>query len=554
MVYCRRYLVRLLLAGTFLIWSQQSGFGQEQFPIVPYSGMQLTYTVSGAEVTESKDSQDFTRLRTLTGHLQGEELRIIGEFVCRDPEKTELRVEIWVDDQKQGTTYSSADLNTRLNSPQRYELKLAVPRDAKKAGFVIIAKAETVLGAREVNLRGEFTAAVPSSQSSNPESDSPDKGVAGVAMDPVRGVVQTRAPGDSDWKAVSAGDQLLVGTRIQTGDESSVKLQLSAQDVVFLDRESEVVLRENGIFLERGSLKLSCSQGETPHLLITPEFFTEFRGQHVGIERANDRTTIWNMDGVAKATLRKEFKQGITVHAGIRVEGDEEGFDLFESIDLSHENSTWEQAGLGRIIVSPPNVSVATDNPKTDAIPGIVVAPTPLNGETGKSGENLGKRIPIELPADPDISIVVLDSVGGYTLERKSKEPELVIYADGRAVITDPFGRLPKVTRHLTGENVKQFLDFAVNEQHYYDLSTEGLENLIKQIRAQGAVPQITDMPTSIIRIGILNKTYEVRCQTPAFFASRFPEITPFQRYNAIHSRLTKFVTASREWADKQNR
>jgi hypothetical protein len=61
-------------------------------------------------------------------------------------------------------------------------------------------------------------------------------------------------------------------------------------------------------------------------------------------------------------------------------------------------------------------------------------------------------------------------------------------------------------------------------------------------------------MPTAIIRIGIQNKTYEVRCPAPDYFASTLPEVEPFQHYEAIYTRLTTFIDASREWAAKQKR
>lgn len=54
-----------------------------------------------------------------------------------------------------------------------------------------------------------------------------------------------------------------------------------------------------------------------------------------------------------------------------------------------------------------------------------------------------------------------------------------MIYADGRIIITDPTGRLPPLRRQLTAENVKTFLDFAVNDHHYYELSTDKLNRLI---------------------------------------------------------------------------
>lgn len=153
----------------------------------------------------------------------------------------------------------------------------------------------------------------------------------------------------------------------------------------------------------------------------------------------------------------------------------------------------------------------------------------------------------IELPSDPDSAIIVLDAVGGYTPPRKSKEPELVIYANGRAVITDPFGRYPEVIHPLTPENLKAFPEIVVNEHHYCDLTTEGLGALIEHMKAQGAVPEITHMPAAIIRIGSRNMTYEVRCPSPNYFATQFPETDPFRHYGAIYKRLTSFIAASRE-------
>lgn len=48
----------------------------QQFPATPYQGMQLTYDLSGVSVSHAKDSADVTRTRTLSGELQGNELRV----------------------------------------------------------------------------------------------------------------------------------------------------------------------------------------------------------------------------------------------------------------------------------------------------------------------------------------------------------------------------------------------------------------------------------------------------------------------------------------------
>jgi hypothetical protein len=536
-----------LLVGLIFIHEPRQGLCQDQFPVAPYSGMQLNYALTGADVTDSIDSQDVTRVRTIRGKVSGEELQIRGEFVCRSPEKSELRVELWVDEQKSEIRFPDVKASAKLTSPQSFELKIPVPLNAKKAGLTIVASAATALGAREIHVRGEFDVATAKRTQTSPVITG-ERVVVGNVTEQIHGDIQSRADEHSPWKSVAAGEPLFVGSRIRTVSEGSAVLRLANDDELYLDRDSEVLLRANGVVLDRGSLKLTCSQEQSPRLIVTDEFVTEFTGQHLGLDYLDSRTTVSNIDGIATMTLQANSTKGVKIHAGIRAEGDATGLAQIESIDLAHEDSRWQQLGLSPIIV-PPTESIAKGESHPHETPANVVTPP-----TPDMSINAGKLIPIELPSDPNIRIIVLDSTGGYTPQRKSNEPELVIYADGRAVITDPFGRHPKVIRRLSHENVKEFLNFVVNEHHFYDLSTEGLGDLIKQIKAQGGVPEITDMPTAIIRIGIQNKTYEVRCPAPDYFASQLPEVEPFQHYEAIYKRLTTFITASREWAEKQKR
>jgi len=534
-----------LLVGFIFIHVPRQGHCQDQFPVAPYSGMQLSYALTGADVTDSIDSQDVTLVRTIKGKVSGEELQIRGEFVCRSPEKSELRVELWVDEQKSEIRFPDVNASAKLTSPQSFELKIPVPPNAKKAGLTIVASAATALGARELNVRGEFAAA---KRTQTSPVITGERVVVGNVTEQIHGDIQTRPDEHTPWKSIAARERLFVGSGVRTGNEGSAVLRLANDDELYLDRDSEVLFLANGLVLVRGSLKLTCSQEQSPRLIVTDEFVTEFTGQHLGLDYLDSRTTVSNIDGTATMTLQANSTKGIKIHAGIRAEGDATGLAQIESIDLAHEDSRWQQLGLSPIIV-PPAESIAKGGMQPEETPSNVVIPSTPDVST-----NVRKPIPIELPSDPNIRIIVLDSTGGYTLPRKSNEPELVIYADGRAVITDPFGKESRVIRHLSKENVKEFLNFVVNEHHFYDLSTEGLGNLIKQIRAQGGVPEITDMPTAIIRIGIQNKTYEVRCPAPDYFASELPEVQPFQHYGAIYNRLTTFITASREWAAKQKR
>jgi hypothetical protein len=543
--------ILFLVAGSAMMLSSQVGLGQELFPLVPYSGMQLRYTIAGVDVTASSDSDRVTLVRTLKGESFGEEIRIHGEFLCRSPEKTEFRVELWVDEQKQEIKFSSDDATVKLTSPQAFDLKIPIPRGAKKAGLTIAATTKTIVGPSVFTVLGQFVVADPA-PAQDPDSSSSVRVALGEVTEQLSGEVQTRTDDGAGWRMLVAGDSLFVGSKIRTGSDSTVMVKITRDDRLFVDQNSEVIFRENGVLLVRGGLKLSCSPEQSVRLIWTADYITEFIGQHLGLDYVDSRTTVSNIDGTATMTLQVSATKGVRIQSAIRAEGDEQGLDHFETIDLAEEDSKWQQLGLDNI-ATPTIETIATGEPESDETTEIAMTAPAVELLTD-TGEEDAEPIPIEIPSDPNARIIMLDFAGGYTPKRTSNEPELMIYADGRAVITDPFGKLPKVTNRLSADNVKAFLEFLVNEHHFYDLSTQRLADLIEQKQAEGGVPEITDMPTAIIRIGIQNKTYEVRCLSPDYFASQFPEVEPFQDYAAIHKRLSTFITATRAWADKQKR
>ena len=543
--------ILFLVAGSAMMLSSQVGLGQELFPLVPYSGMQLRYTIAGVDVTASSDSDRVTLVRTLKGEALGEEIRVHGEFLCRSPEKTEFRVELWVDEQKQEIKFSSDDATVKLTSPQAFDLKIPIPPGAKKAGLTISATTKTIVGPSVFTVLGQFVVADPA-PAQDPDSSSLVRVAVGEVTEQLSGEVQTRTDDGAGWRTLVAGDSLFVGSKIRTESDSTVMVKITRDDRLFVDQNSEVFFRENGVLLVRGGLKLSCSPEQSVRLIWTADYITEFMGQHLGLDYGDSRTTVSNIDGTATMTLQVSATKGVRIQSAIRAEGDEQGLDRFETIDLAEEDSKWQQLGLDNIATQTID-TIATGEPESDETPEIAMTAPAVELLTD-TGEEDAEPIPIEIPSDPNARIIMLDFAGGYTPKRTSNEPELVIYADGRAVITDPFGKLPKVTNRLSADNVKAFLEFLVNEHRFYDLSTQGLADLIEQKKAEGGVPEITDMSTAIIRIGIQNKTYEVRCLSPDYFASQFPEVEPFQDYAAIHKRLTTFITATRAWADKQKR
>lgn len=540
----------LFFAGLAVAVCSSVGHAQQLFPIAPYSGMQLSYTLTGVEVTDSKDSEDLMLVRTLQGELLGEEIRLNGEFLCRSPDRTEFRVELSVDEQTQEVKFSNDDAALKLISPQSFDLKIPVPRGSRKIGLAIVAKTETILGPSMISLLGQFTV-VDASPAQGLHSNSLTRVAVGKIAEQLRGEVQIRSVDDKAWSAVVEGEQFFVGSRIRTQSNSSVLVTVANGDQLLLDQNSEIIFRENGVMLARGSLKLCCSPAQSVRIIWTADYITEFIGHHLGLDYVNSRTIVSNIDGSATTTLQAGSSKGVVFQSAIRAEGDERGLDHFKSIDLAQEDKIWKQLGMGEIMTpTPEHTKMGEPNPNE-----IPESETTTATDRPESNEVHGvEKIPIEIPANPKIRLIVFDSTGGHTPQRTSNEPELVIYADGRTVITDPFGKHPNVTLRLSADNIKSFLEFVVNEHHFYDMSTESLQKLIEPAKAQGGVPEFKDLSTAIIRIGIQNKTYEVRCLAPDYFSSQFPEAEPLQHYEAIYHRLKTFITASREWADKQKR
>ncbi|MFO0796335.1 MAG: carboxypeptidase regulatory-like domain-containing protein [Gemmataceae bacterium] len=148
----------------------------------------------------------------------------------------------------------------------------------------------------------------------------------------------------------------------------------------------------------------------------------------------------------------------------------------------------------------------------------------------------------LALPSEPNAVVVRLDYVGGYTPPRKTNDPYLVVRAGGRVTLTDPFGKRPTVQSKLTQENVLAFVKFAAAENDFFALDTAGLERGIRAEAKRLRLPTVTDLPTTVITIHTADRTHEVRCYAPEFYAERLPELKAVQQFQAVHQRLAAYM------------
>jgi hypothetical protein len=152
----------------------------------------------------------------------------------------------------------------------------------------------------------------------------------------------------------------------------------------------------------------------------------------------------------------------------------------------------------------------------------------------------------VSLPKDPNAVVVQLDYVGGHTLPRKTNDPFLRIRADGRVTLIDPFGQLKPVETKIASDNLLAFLKFALEEHNFFALETLSLERAIQDEARRRKLPTIVDLPTTVVKIQTADRTHEVRCYAPEFYAEQLPGLQPVQHFQAIHQRLARYMESLR--------
>lgn len=161
---------------------------------------------------------------------------------------------------------------------------------------------------------------------------------------------------------------------------------------------------------------------------------------------------------------------------------------------------------------------------------------------------------PIALPNDPDAVVISLDYRGGFTLPRLTDAPVLVIRANRKVTLVDPFSRAQPIQDAVSERSLQDFLRFAIEEHNFHAIDSAALERAIGAARQKRKVGQIIDADTTIIRIRTAEREHVVRCQALGPYAAQFPDIKPLADVNAVHQRLARYADNLREWNRAQQK
>lgn len=511
---------------------------QEQFPIVPYSGMQVEYQLAGLEIDQSVDQEGSSRIRQWKGKVTEEVIKVFGTFFSERPAQDRFLLEISIDGQSKSLRLPFQDHEGPAKSPQAFELEMPIAPEAKHIAILLSATTDSIIGPREIKLQGTFKVQHNKQPDSSVSDQVPSHAVVG-RIERISGTLEANFAAWQEWRVIKTDSDITPGI-LRTSDEDSAVLALVHGEKIFIDRNSAISLTEFGARLNHGTLRFQGTGSDGVYVAETPDYFIEFHGEHLTLEYMEEETSCSVLDGYAILSRKDDIEQAITIRSGVRAQGDPRGIRLVEKIDPKRERDLWSQTGLDNLPVNDENNPVPEATPQPDQ-------PTPVPSPPTSQDQTLKPRIDIVLPDDPSITVIALDTTGGYTPDRKTEKPELQIFADGRVIINDLYGDRPQQTQQLSKENLIRFLDFAVNEHHFYELDAESMLQAETAYKAKQGGVELTDIPTTIIRLGIFNQTYEVRCRGADFLAAEVPEAKAVQDFNAIETRLRKYIDSVKE-------
>lgn len=133
------------------------------FPPEPFNGMQVTYAISGAQVTKSEDAPGFTWRRTLQGILGNGELRVTGRATMTSGYGYSLRVSVTA-----GSKSDSATFEKKVNESSDFDLAVPIYNTAASGSISISMTGNYNAGTRGVVVYAALSEMAPVVQDTKP--------------------------------------------------------------------------------------------------------------------------------------------------------------------------------------------------------------------------------------------------------------------------------------------------------------------------------------------------------------------------------------------------
>ena len=155
------------------------------------------------------------------------------------------------------------------------------------------------------------------------------------------------------------------------------------------------------------------------------------------------------------------------------------------------------------------------------------------------------KTDPYALPENGNEVIFVYDLKNGFTLPRQNNAPVLLIRANGKVEMPSLYGEGRDIKGELSEKELQAFLKFVIEENEFVEFDANTVQGQIEAIREKRQVPQIADVPDTIIELKIPGHSQSVR-QPAVGMPSEFAEITSLQQLLAIRKGVDRLMSEMR--------
>ncbi len=153
-------------------------------------------------------------------------------------------------------------------------------------------------------------------------------------------------------------------------------------------------------------------------------------------------------------------------------------------------------------------------------------------------------RIPILLPKDAATVVLILDYHSAWEhnwMPRKTPDPYLAIYADGRLVATKPYDSDKKIENKISVEKLQELLQFCIYENKFFEIDGTKMEYPFKPWEKK-----IFDANTTRIRIKTADKEHEIRCYGLEYYAKLYPADQQIRQLHNVDRQLHQLWSEGR--------
>ena len=155
------------------------------------------------------------------------------------------------------------------------------------------------------------------------------------------------------------------------------------------------------------------------------------------------------------------------------------------------------------------------------------------------------------LPNDPDAVVLSLDFQGGYAPKRKNQAPYLEVRADGSLRVPDRSGGEPDLVGKLSPKELKELLDFVIDEQRILDFDAERVQAAMRAAKGK-ALPVVCDAADTVITVVLAGRRKEARLNALEYYARACPKVEELQRLAAISRRLRTIMCVVQLGGEKE--